>query len=152
MFHKKTQKVRFFGSSSKSWTFLTSIIFRDDVIRAVTKLKDLGHGFKLIELKCGRYLVQSVPRELSKDDTQIWQLAEENNGYVTAELIQQKFSWDTIRTSNALEKIVKDGMAWVDNQTSDNMTYYWFPALFFEQFNQISSSDSISGSTSSANY
>ena len=38
--------------------------FRDDIIRAVKKLEVLGHGFKLVKLSDGNYLVQSVPGEL----------------------------------------------------------------------------------------
>lgn len=128
-----------------------TFFFRDDVIRAVNKLKALGHGFKLIELKCGRYLVQSVPGELSKDDAQIWQLAEENAGYVTAELIDKRLGWDEVRTNTVLERILKDGRAWIDTQANGD-AHYWFPALFFEQFNQMVGADSVSGSTSSANF
>lgn len=37
------------------------LLFSDDVIRAVKKLKVLGHGFELIALGGGRFLVQSIP-------------------------------------------------------------------------------------------
>ena len=39
----------------------------DDLLRATKKLKILGTGFTVIPLKSGRYLVQSVPGELSLD-------------------------------------------------------------------------------------
>ena len=39
----------------------------DDLLRATKKLKVLGTGFTVIPLKSGRYLVQSVPGEMSRD-------------------------------------------------------------------------------------
>ena len=39
----------------------------DDLLRATKKLKVLGTGFTVIPLKSGRYLVQSVPGEMSLD-------------------------------------------------------------------------------------
>jgi hypothetical protein len=51
-------------------------IFRDDILRAIDKLKVLGSGFELIALGGGRYLVQSVPGELNMDHTRVLQLAE----------------------------------------------------------------------------
>ena len=39
----------------------------DDLLRATKKLKVLGTGFTVIPLKSGRYLVQSVPGEMSMD-------------------------------------------------------------------------------------
>lgn len=56
--------------------------FRDDILRAVDKLKVLGNGFELIALGSGRFLVQSVPGELSMDDSRVLQLAEDA-AYVT---------------------------------------------------------------------
>ncbi|KAF7634805.1 Vacuolar-sorting protein SNF8 [Meloidogyne graminicola] len=46
-------------------------ISQDDVMRAVKKLKVLGHGFELIALGGDRFLVQSVPGELSMDDARV---------------------------------------------------------------------------------
>lgn len=60
--------------------------FSDDILRAVEKLKVLGSGFELVPLGGGRFLVQSVPGELSMDHSRVLQLAEDA-GYVTKELI-----------------------------------------------------------------
>lgn len=108
-------------------------ISHDDVIRAVKKLKVLGHGFELIALGGDRFLVQSVPGELSMDDARVLQLAEENGGYVSQELICDQFRWDTARTCRVLDRLVKDSRAWVDEQTGDGSMHYWFPSLFLEQ-------------------
>ncbi|CAI2347886.1 unnamed protein product [Caenorhabditis sp. 36 PRJEB53466] len=64
-------------------------ISTDDILRAVDKLKVLGNGFELVPLGGGRFLVQSVPGELSMDHSRVLQLAEDA-AYVTKELIMDK--------------------------------------------------------------
>lgn len=49
--------------------------YRDDLARAIKKLKILGAGFAVIPMKGGR-LVQSVPGELNMDHTAVLQKAE----------------------------------------------------------------------------
>lgn len=46
----------------------------------------LGSGFELVPLGGGRFLVQSVPGELSMDHSRVLQLAEDA-AYITKELI-----------------------------------------------------------------
>lgn len=48
---------------------------RDDLVRAIKKLKVMGNGFGMIPVG-GSYLVQSVPAELNMDHTVVLQLAE----------------------------------------------------------------------------
>ncbi|NWW42065.1 SNF8 protein, partial [Panurus biarmicus] len=48
---------------------------RDDLLRAIKKLKVLGSGFGIIPVG-GTFLVQSVPAELNMDHTVVLQLAE----------------------------------------------------------------------------
>lgn len=48
---------------------------RDDLIRAIKKLKVLGNGFGILPVG-GTYLIQSVPAELNMDHTVVIQLAE----------------------------------------------------------------------------
>lgn len=103
------------------------------MIRAVKKLKVLGHGFELIALGGDRFLVQSVPGELSMDDARVLQLAEEIGGFVSQELICDHLRWDAARAMRVLDRLVKDGRAWVDRQSTDASVQYWFPSLFLEQ-------------------
>jgi len=124
----------------------------DDVIRAVKKLKVLGAGFELIALGGGRFLVQSVPGELSMDDARVLQLAEEGGGFVSRELIGDHLRWDEQRANRVLKRLVKEGRAWVDEQPSDESVHYWFPSLFLEQFAHLSGSGSASGSSNSTNF
>uniref|UniRef100_A0A915D2R9 Vacuolar-sorting protein SNF8 n=1 Tax=Ditylenchus dipsaci TaxID=166011 RepID=A0A915D2R9_9BILA len=100
----------------------------------------------------GRFLVQSVPGELSMDDARVLQLAEESGGYVSQELIADHLRWDEQRSNRVLQRLLKEGRAWLDNQPTDNTVHYYFPALFLEQFSHLNGSGSASGSNSSANY
>lgn len=52
-----------------------SLSLRDDLARAIKKLRILGAGFAVIPMKGGR-LVQSVPGELNMDHTAVLQKAE----------------------------------------------------------------------------
>lgn len=107
----------------------------------------LGHGFELIPIGGGRCLVQSVPGELSMDDTQILQLAEGTGGCVTADSCVQKFGWEHERAERVLERLVRMERAWVDEQGHDGVNY-WFPSLFLEQYNQLCGSASGLGVSS----
>lgn len=51
------------------------VLHRDDLVRAIKKLKAMGSGFGMIPVG-GSYLVQSVPAELNMDHTVVLQLAE----------------------------------------------------------------------------
>lgn len=51
------------------------VLPRDDLMRAIKKLKVMGNGFGMIPVG-GSYLVQSVPAELNMDHTVVLQLAE----------------------------------------------------------------------------
>ena len=94
----------------------------------------LGNGFAVIPIsgdKKGeetRYLVQSVPGELSTDHTAVLSAAEEAQGSVSVQLLVDSRSWDRERAQRALDHLVKEGLAWVDEQSKN--TLYWFPALF----------------------
>lgn len=37
-------------------------------------------------------------------------------------------SWNSFRSNQAIEKVVGDGLAWVDEQ--GEVKTYWFPSLF----------------------
>lgn len=58
-----------------SCLILPPYFHRDDLIRAIKKLKVLGNGFGILPVG-GTYLIQSVPAELNMDHTVVIQLAE----------------------------------------------------------------------------
>jgi len=105
-------------------------ITSDDILRAVGKLKSLGSGFAAISLGDGRYIIQSVPGELTMDHARILEVAGHNNGNVTAKFLMDNLNWDMARTERALEHLIKEGIAWID--LADRPPTYWFPALFHQ--------------------
>lgn len=42
-----------------------------------------------------------------------------------------RFRWNELRAQQAIDKIVGDGLAWVDEQGDEKS--YWFPSLFPKQ-------------------
>nr|CDS27178.1 vacuolar sorting protein SNF8 [Hymenolepis microstoma] len=104
-------------------------ICQDDVVRAIKKLHCLGNGFKLINLSGSRQLVQSVPGELSTDQTQVLKLAESREAHVTLPICTRKLGWTEDRAKSALEYLLQEGMAWVDDGSECGERCYWFPSL-----------------------
>uniref|UniRef100_A0AC35U2S1 Vacuolar-sorting protein SNF8 n=1 Tax=Rhabditophanes sp. KR3021 TaxID=114890 RepID=A0AC35U2S1_9BILA len=123
-------------------------ITNDDILRAVHKVKVLGSGFQLLPLDGGRFLIQSVPGELSMDHSRVLQLAEET-AHVTVELIMDKLRWEENRSRQVVEHLVKEGLAWVDNQPSDTIQY-WIPSLFLQQYYPAAGPSESTGSSLSS--
>ncbi|BHF68996.1 ESCRT-II subunit protein snf8 [Sparganum proliferum] len=103
---------------------------QDDVVRAIKKLRCLGSGFTLIDLPGSGQLVQSVPGEMSMDQTKVLGLAESNNGSVSVHRCVQQFRWTEERTLAALNYLLQEGMAWIDDDNGSGSNTYWFPSLF----------------------
>lgn len=102
---------------------------RDDLVRAIKKLKAMGNGFGMIPVG-GSYLVQSVPAELNMDHTVVLQLAEvintrhkvwglytsvmsdliiglvlQKKGYVTVSEIRDSLKWERERACHVLVSV-----------------------------------------------
>jgi len=102
----------------------------DDLLRATKKLKVLGTGFTVIPLKSGRYLVQSVPGEMSLDQLNVLEQAEKSRGLVTEEVLSQNLRWEKQRSALILDHMVGSGQLWVDSQGSHGYKEYWAPSIF----------------------
>ncbi|GAB1605596.1 Hypothetical predicted protein [Argonauta hians] len=99
----------------------------EDLLCAIKKLKTLGNGFTVLPI--GKtFLVQSVPGELTMDHTTVLQLAQKS-GHVTVTMVTESLNWEKERVTKSLEYMVKEGLAWVDDQAKDER-HYWFPTLF----------------------
>lgn len=103
-------------------------ISSDDILMAIRKLKILGNGFAAIPVGKS-VLIQSVPGELTMDHTTVLQQAEAQ-AFVSQRLLQEKLGWEDERIQRALDYMVTEGLAWVDDQTADRL--YWFPGLFVD--------------------
>lgn len=105
-------------------------ITKEDILMAAKKLKCFGDGFTVISMGKGRFMVQSVPGELSLQETSIMTLASDRgDGCVSLKILMEALNWTEFRAKQALEKIVGDGLAWIDLQAEEEPTY-WFPSLF----------------------
>lgn len=111
----------------------TQNLSTDDVLKAIEKLRILGNGFSLIQLGKGRFLIQSVPGELSLDQNQVIKAAQESAS-ITADQLQGKLGWQEERSRKVLSDLCQSGLSWIDNQgprgSSGVEIIYWFPSLF----------------------
>lgn len=85
------------------------------------------------------------------DDARVLQLAEESGSHVSTELIADQLRWDEQRIERVLDRLVKNGRVWIDEEYSDGTIQYWFPSLFLEHFTQTATG-SVTGSTTSEKY
>lgn len=104
-------------------------ISKDDLLCAARKLKILGSGFTVVHVGKGRYMVQSVPGELSMDHTAVLQVANSTQSYVSVSVLKNQLKWEEDRSQKALDHMVSQGLAWIDLQNPVEKCYY-FPSLF----------------------
>lgn len=76
-------------------------------------------------------MVQSVPGELSMDQTDVLKLLSSDKPYVTLTLLKELLNWEITRATNAINQMVAEGLCWVDDQ-GGNEKSYWFPSMFTE--------------------
>jgi len=105
-------------------------ISMDDLLRATKKLKVLGTGFTVIPLKSGRYLVQSVPGEMSLDQVSVLEQAEKSSGLISEEILTKNLRWDTQRCHIILDQMLGSGQLWIDTQGNHGFNEYWVPSIF----------------------
>ncbi|XP_050442138.1 vacuolar-sorting protein SNF8 [Adelges cooleyi] len=104
----------------------------DDLLCAAKKLKIFGNGFSVIPVGKGQYIVQSVPGELSMDQTAVLkQLSTSDQPFVSLTSLQEQLKWEEKRASNAIDQMIAEGLCWVDKQNSKEVLY-WFPSMFTE--------------------
>ncbi|ETO69114.1 hypothetical protein F444_14205 [Phytophthora nicotianae P1976] len=98
----------------------------DDVKRAVKKLSVLGEGFQLIDME-ERTMIVTVPVVLSQDHSTILALAQTTGGMVNVSILARELQWDKKRSMLALNVLLREGMTWLDEQTSEPS--YFFPSI-----------------------
>lgn len=109
-------------------------ISNDDIKRAITNMKQLGNGYKLLLVGGGKYYVQSVPCELTNDHTDILAAVSRLGGVgVSIHDLAQELGWTSSRTESAMKMFVDEGLAWIDTQAPNKQTLYWFPGMVNQQ-------------------
>ncbi|POO00387.1 ESCRT-2 complex, Snf [Trema orientale] len=102
-------------------------VSEDDCLRAISKLKVLGSGFEVISVG-KKKLVRSVPTELNKDHNEILELAQAQ-GFVTIDEVERRLSWTPGRAIDALDTLLDEGLAMIDDGHKDGKRRYWFPCV-----------------------
>ncbi|MBY8997898.1 MAG: hypothetical protein KGD60_09210 [Candidatus Thorarchaeota archaeon] len=97
----------------------------EDIIENMTK-EGLIQGLSTIE--GGALLVEFVPVALTDDPQEILSLAATNDGQLSIEDAVVGLSWNEERVRNALELLVKNGVA-KEQRSYSKSTQYWFPGL-----------------------
>lgn len=97
----------------------------EDIIEAMTK-EGLIQGLSTIE--GGALLVEFVPVALTNDPQEILSLAATEDGRLSIEDAVVGLGWTEERVRNALELLVKNGVA-KEQRSYSKSTQYWFPGL-----------------------
>ncbi|KAJ2627863.1 ESCRT II complex subunit Dot2, partial [Coemansia sp. RSA 1694] len=106
-------------------------IVEDDIKRAISQLKPLKSGYKIVDFG-KRKMVQSVAREMNSDFSTVLTLAQYTNKF-TVEDIRLAWNWDQDRIHACIDDMLRLGIIWVDDQqpSSGNcQAEYWVPAFF----------------------
>ncbi|CAH0559966.1 unnamed protein product [Brassicogethes aeneus] len=121
----RTRLIKARGKSNKHQE-----ISSDDLMRAAKKLKIFGSGFTVVPVGKGKYMVQSIPGELSMDHTAVLQQVNSlNKSYISVSELRDKLNWERDRSQKALDHMMDQGLVWVDLQDVKEKQYY-FPSLF----------------------
>ncbi|KAK2583162.1 hypothetical protein KPH14_009185 [Odynerus spinipes] len=79
-------------------------ITNEDLLAASKKLKVFGNGFTVVPIGRGKYLVQSIPGELSMDHTAVLQQASlSGNAHVSRSMLEEELRWERERAQKALD-------------------------------------------------
>ena len=104
---------------------------QDDVAAALAKLSVLGDGFSEVRVGGVRY-VRSVPEALSSDATSVLSVTiiHVEGGWPSVDLpsAAAALDWPILRTKDALETLLREGIAWLDSQAGVSPRFY-FPSL-----------------------
>jgi len=120
-------------NKSRNKSLKHSEISSNDILRAMKSLSVLGKSCGVISAGSGASLENSlvfcVPEELSLDTTSIVQhVAKSKSLFLTKKEIIQTFGWTQTRITSALDRLLREGIVWVDYDKGD--VQYWFPSLF----------------------
>ena len=105
------------GQKTKSYS-------KQDIQTAISKLSTLGGGFRILQVGTSTMIV-SVPTELDQDHMAVMTLAQEGVGGVSLEQVQEATGWNEERAQRAVDLLLTQGMAWVDEYKGQSL--YWFP-------------------------
>jgi ESCRT-II complex subunit VPS22 len=102
----------------------------EDILLATKKLKIFGTSFQVHSLGKNRYIIQSIPGELSLQETKAMTCAaNQDDGAITKTLLMKDLGWNEFRTQEAINKLLSEGLVWIDEQNEQEPRFF-FPSLF----------------------
>lgn len=119
-------EMNFLISKLKKMRGNKSEITEEDVERSIKTLEPLGSGYEIIKLNT-RTFVQSVPRELSQDQSNLLRKASERGGKINYEAFFAV--WTTERFENTVSALLAEGLVWVDSKTGNMEPDYWIASF-----------------------
>lgn len=119
-------EMNFLISKLKKMRGNQSEITEEDVERSIKTLEPLGSGYEIIKLNTQTF-VQSVPRELSQDQSNLLRKASERGGRVNYDGFST--SWTRERFENTVNALLADGLIWVDSKTRNMLPDYWIASF-----------------------
>ena len=72
-------------------------------------------------------MVQSLPMELSSDQTVLLDHASKDSGPLSKSTLN--LNWAEERFERAINALLMDGLAWIDDGDQTGNRIYWFPAF-----------------------
>jgi len=108
----------------------TQVVSTADLQIAINKLSKLGGGFRTVQVGKSTMVI-SVPTELDNDHMQVMTAASayKETG-ISVDQVMYTTQWTRERTQRALDLLLQEGMAWVDNYKGEEL--YWFPSIWQE--------------------
>eukprot|EP00766_Chilomastix_caulleryi_P001068 gnl/Chilomastix_caulleri/2046.p1 GENE.gnl/Chilomastix_caulleri/2046~~gnl/Chilomastix_caulleri/2046.p1 ORF type:complete len:160 (+),score=32.08 gnl/Chilomastix_caulleri/2046:318-797(+) len=102
-------------------------VTEDDVTRALKKLETLGSSICVVKIGKDDY-VQSVPKTMAGDLSDVMDCADEKGRVLISKLIE-KYKWTKERASAAMDTLVGQGVAMIDDQDKCGERVYWFLSM-----------------------
>ncbi len=145
----------------------TSVITESDVNHALKAVAVLGNGFRVVTIGHRKYIL-SVPQELQKDNVDLLAIAATSSsftsssssspptpsspsssrsrprGVIVPSNVCKEHGWSADRVQRALDSLMRDGMCWVDKQTTLSSS-----SISTSSSSSSSSSSSLSASSRS---
>mmetsp|Transcript_54526 Transcript_54526/g.74523 ORF Transcript_54526/g.74523 Transcript_54526/m.74523 type:complete len:88 (-) Transcript_54526:136-399(-) len=76
-------------------------------------------------------MVVSVPVELNQDHSLVLEVAQQSGGQATVAGLVDALRWPNERAERALDRLLKEGMAWVDDKAGTSRVY-WFLSMWLQ--------------------
>ncbi|KXN74082.1 winged helix DNA-binding domain-containing protein [Conidiobolus coronatus NRRL 28638] len=101
-------------------------VTKEDIVKCLKTLNPLGGSYKLLAIGKEEF-VQSIPRELNRDQTEAISLSQESK-FITKRSLMERYNWTEERTSQLLEFLIAEGLFWLDDQADPKE--YWLATGF----------------------